>query len=328
MNSFGKLFSVSLFGESHGNSIGVLITGAKPGIKVDYDLIAEMLERRKPNYIGSTPRKEKDEYMIESGVDQGYTTGTPILVRITNQNIKKKDYDEFKDIYRPSHSDFVAFKKYEGFNNLPGSGHFSGRITVGLVIAGAFAKMHTKHLISSEFLAVGDLKDINKLDSYLTKIVEEEDSIGAIIKLTVKNVEIGLGEPFFGGADSTLASALYSVPAVKGVSFGAGFKGISMLGSEFNDVFINEEGKTLTNNSGGISGGITNGNDLIVNVFIKPASSISKEQKTFNFTTKKMDSLKIKGRHDSFIAKRAVVVLESVIYIALCDLMMQKRSRK
>lgn len=328
MNSFGKLFSISLYGESHGSSVGVLITGTKPGIKVDYDLINEMLERRKPNYLGSTPRKEKDEYIIESGVNEGYTTGTPILIRVFNENVRKKDYDEFKDIYRPSHSDFVAFKKYGGFNNLSGSGHFSGRITVGLVIAGAFAKMQTEHEISSKVLKVGDLKDITKLDSYLKKIVKQKDSVGAIIKLTVKNVEVGLGEPFFQGADSTLASALYSVPAVKGVSFGAGFKGICMLGSEFNDRFVNEEGKTMTNNSGGINAGITNGNDLIINVFVKPASSISQEQETFNFTTKKMDILKVKGRHDSFIARRAIVVLESVIYIALCDLMMQKRSRE
>ncbi|MFY9378955.1 MAG: chorismate synthase, partial [Acutalibacteraceae bacterium] len=154
------------------------------------------------------------------------------------------------------------------------------------------------------------------------------DSIGAVIKLTIKNVEAGLGEPFFGGVESVLSSILYSVPAVKGVSFGVGFKGVKMLGSEYNDIYVNEEGKTLTNNSGGINGGITNGNDLIVNVFVRPASSIKIEQETFNFKTNKMDKLKIKGRHDSFIAKRVMVVLESAVHIALCDLLMQKRSRE
>lgn len=328
MNSFGKLFSISLFGESHGNSTGVLITGIKPGIKVDYELINDMLERRKPNYTGSTPRKENDEYVIESGINDGFTTGTPILVSVLNKNIRKKDYKDFDDIYRPSHSDFVAKEKYKGFNNLPGSGHFSGRITVGLVIAGAFAKMYTGYETTGEFTQVGTLKDMTKLDGYIKKIVKQKDSVGAIIKLTAKNVEIGLGEPFFGKADTTIASIIQSIPAVKGVSFGTGFNGVELLGSEFNDSFVNEQGKTLTNNSGGITAGITNGNDLIVNVFIKPASSISKEQSTFNFKTKEMDTLKVKGRHDSFIAKRAIVVLESAIHIALADLLMQKRSRE
>lgn len=328
MSSFGKLFNVSLFGESHGSSVGVLITGMKPGIKVDYNLINQMLEKRKPNYKGSTPRKEKDEYQIESGVYNDFTTGTPILVRVPNLNVKKSDYDEFQDIYRPSHSDFVAEKKYKGFNTLPGAGHFSGRVTVGLVIAGAFAKMLTDYEIENELLAVGDLENLEKLDSYIKKIVKQKDSVGAVVRLTVKNVEVGLGEPFFGGVDATLASILYSVPAVKGVSFGVGFKGVSLLGSDFNDVFIDEEGKTLTNNAGGINGGITNGNEIVINVFIKPASSIGLEQKTFNFTTKEMDVLKVKGRHDSFIALRAIVVLESVVLIALADLLMQKRSRE
>lgn len=328
MNCFGKLFSVSLYGESHGSSVGVLITGAKPGIKVDYDLINLMLEARKPNYKGSTPRKEADEYVIESGINDGFTTGTPILVRVPNLNVRKNDYDKLKDIYRPGHSDFVASKKYHGFNNLSGGGHFSGRVTTGLVIAGAFAKMHTNYEITKEITEVGTLKDLNNLDNYIEKVTLEKDSVGGIVKLTVKNVPPGLGEPFFGGVDSVLSSILYSVPAVKAVSFGVGFQGVFMLGSEFNDPFINSEGKTKTNNSGGINAGITNGNDIVINVFIKPASSISKEQKTFNFKTKQMDTLKIEGRHDSFIAKRALVVLESAIHIALCDLLMQKRSKE
>lgn len=328
MNSIGKLFNVALFGESHGPSVGVLITGAKPGIKVDYNLISEMLERRKPNYFGSTSRKETDDFFIESGVYNGYTTGTPILVRVLNEDVNESDYDEFLNIYRPSHTDFVAEKKYRGFNNLPGSGHFSGRLTTGLVIAGAIAKMHTEYDVESEFTAVGNLKDLSELDNYIKRIAEQQDSVGAVVKLTVKNVEAGLGEPFFNRAESVLSSALYSIPAVKGVSFGAGFKGVEKLGSEFNDPYINEHGKTLTNNSGGINGGITNGNDLIINVFVKPAPSIGIKQETFNFETKEMDVLKIKGRHDSFIAKRAIVVLESAILIALCDLSMQKRSRE
>lgn len=328
MNSIGKLFNVSLYGESHGTSIGVLIKGAKPGIKVNYNLIHEMLERRKPSYYGSTPRKESDDFIIESGVYNGYTTGTPILVRVLNENIKVSDYEEFEHIYRPSHADFVAKQKYSGFNSLPGSGHFSGRLTTGLVIAGAIAKMHVEYEIESEFTQVGKLKDLRELENYLKTIVEQKDSVGAVVKLTVKNVEAGLGEPFFNRTESVISSVLYSIPAIKGVSFGAGFKGVEKLGSEFNDPYINEFGQTLTNNSGGINGGITNGNNLVVNVFVKPTPSIGRKQKTFNFETKEMDILEIKGRHDSFIAQRAIVVLESAILIALCDLSMQKRSRE
>lgn len=320
MNSFGKLFKVSLYGESHGKSIGVLIDGVKPGIKLDYNLIDSFLNRRKPNYTGSTLRKEKDNYEILSGIYNDTTTGTPLLFNISNEDIKSSDYNIFKDIYRPSHTDFVAKEKYKGFNNLPGSSFFSGRITAALVIAGAVAKMHTNYEITSELIQVGTLENINNLDKYSSNITDEEDSIGAIVKLTIKGVEVGLGEPFFSGADSVLASILYSVPAVKGVSFGKGFKGVNLKGSEFNDVYINKKGKTKTNNAGGINGGITNGNDIIINCFVKPASSIAKEQETFNFKTNKMDILKIKGRHDSFIAKRIMVVLESAVHIALCDL--------
>lgn len=328
MNSFGKLFKVQVYGESHGPSVGVLISGIKPGLKVDYKLIDEMLERRKPNYVGSTPRKEEDDYYLESGVFEGFTTGTPIMVRIPNKNVKQQDYNEFQTVYRPSHVDFVAKKKYKGFNSLSGSGHFSGRITAGLVVAGAFAKMLTNYEVEHSFEQVGKTKDLKDVDKYIEKTLKEKDSLGAIVNLKVKGVPVGLGEPFFRGADSLLSSVLYSVPSVKGVSFGAGFSGVTKHGSEFNDTFIDELGTTLTNNSGGIVGGITNGNDLTINVFIKPASSIGKTQETFNFETKEMDKLVIKGRHDSFIAKRIVVVLESVIQIALADLLLEKRSRE
>ncbi|NLN51108.1 MAG: chorismate synthase [Acholeplasmataceae bacterium] len=328
MNSFGKLFKVTIYGESHGPSVGVIISGIKPGIKVDYQLIESNLERRKPSYYGSTPRKEKDTYTIESGINQGYTTGTPILIRVLNEDLKKQDYNQFKEHYRPSHVDFVSNLKYQGYNNLSGSGHFSGRLTVGLVIAGAFAKMITNYHIISKFVQVGKLTDLANLESYIKEVADQKDSVGAVVKITVKGVEPGLGEPFFESVESKLSSILYSVPGIKGVSFGTGFAGVSLLGSEFNDPLITESGKTLTNHSGGINGGITNGNDLIVNVFVRPASSIGKPQETFNFKTKKIETLTITGRHDSFIAQRAVVVLESVIQIALCDLLLQKKSRQ
>ncbi len=328
MNSYGKLFRISIFGESHGEKVGVVIDGMRAGIKVDEDIINQALERRKPNYVGSTPRKESDTYIIESGVYNGFTTGTPILVSVENKNIIKKDYDEFVFHNRPSHVDFVSKVKYKGYNNLPGSGHFSGRLTVALVIAGAFAKMMVNYEVKTEIIKVGKLDDLSKLDEYIKKVKDENDSAGAVIKLTVKNVEAGLGEPFFSSVESRLSHILYSVPGVKGVSFGVGFKGVRMLGSEFNDLIINEKGETLTNNNGGINGGITNGNDLVVNVFIRPAASIAKSQKTFNFKTKKIEELTIKGRHDSFIAQRALVVLESAVLIGLVDLWLEKRSRE
>lgn len=320
MNSFGKLFKVAIYGESHGPSIGVLIDGIKPGIKLNYKLIDSFLNKRRPNYVGSTPRKEKDIYTIESGVYDDTTTGTPLLINIKNENVIKKDYDKFSQIYRPSHTDFVAKEKFKGYNNLPGSSHFSGRITAGLVVAGAIAKMHTNYEITSEFVKVGTLKNLGELDQYIKNIKTEKDSIGAVIKLTAKGVEAGLGEPFFGAADSVIAAIMYSIPAVKGVSFGTGFDGVLLKGSEFNDVYVDKSGKTKTNHAGGINGGITNGNEIVVNVFIKPTSTIGKAQETFNFKTNKMDVLKATGRHDSFIAKRAMVVLESALHIALCDL--------
>ena len=318
MNSFGKLFRVSIFGESHGNSVGILIDGMKAGIKVDYDLIKQDLERRKPNYKGSTPRKETDEFLIESGVFNDLTTGSPILIRFLNKNIKSGDYNQFQDTPRPSHADFTSRVKY-GIS-LPGSGHFSGRLTVGLVIAGSFAKMMIPLEISSKLIQVGTLKDMSKLDEYISTIAEQKDSVGGIIEITVKNPPKGLGEPFFESVESKLSQLLFSVPGVKGVSFGVGFEGVNLLGSEFNDPIIDEFGHTKTNHSGGINGGLTNGNDLVIKVFERPAASIGKPQETFNFKTGKTDTLVIEGRHDSFIARRAMIVLENVVAIGLCDL--------
>lgn len=318
MNSFGKLYRVSIFGESHGNSVGILIDGLKPGIKVNYELINQDLERRKPNYVGSTPRKEADEFIIESGVFNDVTTGSPLLIRFLNMNVKSADYNQFQDVPRPSHTDYTATLKYG--QSLPGSGHFSGRLTLGLVAAGSFAKMMLPLEISSKFIQVGTLKDLSKLDEYIAKVTQEHDSVGAVVEITVKNPPKGLGEPFFESVESKLSQMLYSVPGVKGVSFGVGFDGINLLGSQFNDPIIDSQGHTKSNHSGGINGGITNGNDLVIKVFVRPAASISKPQETFNFKTNQMESLVIEGRHDAFIAKRALVVLENAVMIGLYDL--------
>ncbi len=317
MNKFGKKFVVEVFGESHGESIGVIVDGMKPGIKVNYDLINADLERRRPKRVGETKRVETDLYTIESGIYEGITTGTPLLVRIPNMNIKSKDYD-FKDMPRPSHTDYVSMVKYGRI--YPGSGHFSGRITAGIVVAGSLAKMMFPYEIETEFIKVGNKKDNEDLDSYIEKISAQGNSVGAILKVTVKGVPAGLGEPFFDSVESVISAMLYSIPSVKGVSFGVGFSGVSLLGSEYNDPIINEKGETKTNNSGGINGGITNGNDLIINVFMRPASSISIPQEVYNFKTKRLETLEIKGRHDAFFQRRAVVVVENAIMIALADL--------
>lgn len=317
MNKFGKKFVVEVFGESHGESIGVIVDGMKPGIKVNYDLINADLERRRPKRVGETKRVETDLYTIESGIYEGITTGTPLLVRIPNMNIKSKDYD-FKDMPRSSHTDYVSMVKYGRI--YPGSGHFSGRITAGIVVAGSLAKMMFPYEIETKFLKVGNKKDNEDLDSYIEKISAQGNSVGAILKVTVKGVPAGLGEPFFDSVESVVSAMLYSIPSVKGVSFGVGFSGISLLGSEYNDPIINEKGETKTNNSGGINGGITNGNDLIINVFMRPASSISVPQEVYSFKTKRLETLEIKGRHDAFFQRRAVVVVENAIMIALADL--------
>ncbi len=317
MNAFGKKFIVEIYGESHGESIGVIVDGMKPGIKLNYELINTDLERRRPKSVGETKRVENDLYTLESGVYEGLTTGTPILVRIPNVNVRSKDYD-FKDTPRPSHTDYVSMIKYG--NTYPGSGHFSGRITAGLVVAGSLAKMMFPYKIKTEFVKIGKKKVNEDLDSYIEKISKEGNSVGAILKVVVKGVPAGLGEPFFDSVESVISSILYSIPSVKGVSFGIGFSGVSLLGSEFNDPIINEKGKTKTNNAGGINGGITNGNDLIVNVFMRPASSISISQEVYNFKTQKLENLEIKGRHDAFFQRRAVVVVENAIMIALADL--------
>ncbi|MCK9233577.1 MAG: chorismate synthase [Acholeplasmataceae bacterium] len=329
MNSLGKIFKINIYGESHGKSLGVLIEGMPVGVKIDDALIKKDLKRRMPSHFSETKRKEKDHYTVESGVYNGYTTGTPLLFRVENNAFKSEHYQKYQEIHRPSHIDFVAKKKYHGYQNLPGSGHFSGRLTIGLVIAGALAKMIlTKVIIKTELVQVGALKDLTKLEQYLKTIETLNETVGAVLKTTISNVEIGLGEPFFGGADSLISQALFSIPSIKGVSIGKGFKSASFLGSDYLDSFINEEGKTKTNHSGGIVGGITNGNDLIINTITRPISSLKKPLETFDFTKKKMTSLTIEGDHDFFIGERIKVVIENTILAVLLDLSLQNKLLK
>lgn len=329
MNSFGSLFRVHIYGESHGSGIGVLIDGVPSGIKLTLEDFTKDLSKRKSGKIGTTPRKEDDIPNIISGIFNDFTTGAPINIFFENKNTDSKVYTDFKSHPRPGHADFSATKKYSGFNDIRGGGHFSGRLTLALVAAGVIAKKILNDFIfSSEIESIGILNKLEfdkKLENYLLETAHSGDSLGGTISLTIKNVPIGLGEPFFNSVESVLSSIIFSIPGIKGVEFGAGFKGTEFLGSKFNDCFIDKSGKTSSNNNGGINGGITNGNDIFLKVAVKPTSSIFKPQETFNFKDKNIQSLKINGRHDVAFLLRVPIVLENAVAIALADLYLQNK---
>ncbi|MGL5204552.1 chorismate synthase [Cetobacterium sp.] len=331
MNSFGTLFRVHIYGESHGSGVGVLIDGIPAGIKLCIDDFIVDLSKRKSGKVGTTPRKEADMPNLISGVFNGFTTGAPINIFFENSNTDSKVYSDFKSHPRPGHADFAATQKYSGFNDIRGGGHFSGRLTLGLVAAGVVAKkILSESSFNTEIKTVGTLyknEFEEKLESYLIETGSSGDSLGGTISLTIKNLPIGLGEPFFGSVESVLASMIFSIPGVKGLEFGAGFKGCELLGSQFNDNFINSDGKTESNNNGGINGGITNGNDLLLRIAVKPTSSIFKTQNTFNFKEGSVLPLKINGRHDVAFLLRVPIVLENAAAIALADLYLQHKKQ-
>lgn len=350
-NTFGSSVSVTIFGESHGAAIGAVLDGFAPGVEVDEEFIAFMLEKRKgPNAI-STKRRESDRCKILSGVFDGKTTGTPICLMIENENQHSKDYSAMKYLVRPGHADFAAFEKYHGFQDYRGGGHFSGRLTAAIVAAGAIAVKAlqkknifiTTHVLSCAGISdrpFGDLVcdheianslDVPIFDENARKQIEEKikqaasegDSVGGILQTAVTGMPSGVGEPMFDSTESVLSHALFSVPAVKGVQFGAGFEFAEMTGSQANDPFCVKDGKivTTTNNNGGINGGITNGMPIVFDCVIKPTPSIYKQQQTADVSTKENAQLIIKGRHDPAIVHRAPVVIDSVTAIALCDLL-------
>lgn len=321
MNSFGRLFRVSIYGESHGDLVGVLLDGVPAGIKLTEDDFKEDILRRKSGKKGTTPRIESDIPHIRSGVFNGTTTGAPILIEFLNQNINDKDYSNLIDTPRPGHADYTAFNKYHGFNDYRGGGPFSGRLTLGIVAAGVVAKKILKDVkFESEIISLHHNKNKEEFEDEIKKAVENNDSIGGVVEVRVSNLFKGLGEPFFDSVESILSHLYFSVGAVKGVEFGIGFEGEALYGSEFNDPFIDEKGHTLTNHNGGINGGITNGNDIIAKIFVKPTPSVLKAQHTYNFKEGKMNDLVIKGRHDAAIILRAEVVLEACTAIGLADL--------
>ena len=328
MNSFGRLFRVSIFGESHGPLVGVTLDGVPAGIALDEKSYEKDLNRRKSGKRGTTPRKDSDLPEIATGLFHGRTTGAPLTVLFRNENTLSGDYANLVAHPRPSHSDWVAARKFGGFNDYRGGGHFSGRLTLGLVAAGVVAKKILGRKVKIESRIV-EIDDCNNPDDF-PKIVEEalraQDSVGGIVECTATGVPPALGEPFFDSVESTMSHLLFSIPAVKGVEFGAGFAAARMRGSEHNDPIISPDGTTATNNAGGIVGGLTNGNPVVVRVAIKPTASISSPQITLNTESGKPEELRIKGRHDACIALRAPVVVEAAAAVALCDLTLIARS--
>ncbi len=318
MNSFGRLFRVSIFGESHGLCVGVCVDGCPPGIPLsEVDFEADM-NRRRSGGKGTTPRLEADQPKIMTGVLNGYTTGAPIMIMVENTNTRSKDYSLFQEMPRPGHADYVAKIKYKGYSDLRGSGHFSGRITAGLVAAGTIAKkIIAPATIATQILEIGGC---TQWEETIEQCVAEHDSVGGIVQCIVDGVPVGWGEPFFDSAEAVISHIIFAVPATKGIEFGAGFAAARMRGSEHNDVFIDAGGHTKTNHAGGINGGITNGNPIIFRVAVKPTSSIAKPQETFNFKSGKMAVLETPGRHDACITLRIPPVIEAATAIALADL--------
>jgi len=326
MNSFGRFFRVSIFGESHGPAVGIIIDGCPPGVELTEDDFTIDLERRKGGtQKGTTPRKEDDKPIFQSGLFNGRTTGAPLTILFENKNTRSSDYEKQRDIPRPGHADFVAHKKFKGFEDFRGGGHFSGRLTVCLVAAGVVAKKLLKGIfVQATIIEIGGESD---LEIGLRKAIDAKDSIGGIIECSVTGLPVGLGEPFFDSVESLISHAVFSIPAVKGVEFGAGFAAAKMFGSEHNDAIIDANGNTKTNHAGGVVGGITNGNDLVFRIVVKPTSSTPKEQESWNWETGKLESFSIKGRHDLCIALRVPPVLEAVTAMVLADLMLLEQMK-
>ena len=323
MNSFGKIFRVSIFGESHGNGVGVVIDGVPAGLPLQFSDFIEDLNRRRSGAKGTTPRIEADLPKLISGVFNDKTTGAPLTILFENTNTRSKDYDKLREMPRPGHADFVASKKFGGFEDYRGGGHFSGRLTLALVGAGIVAKKIIQTIqIKASLIEAGGSTDI---ESAIDKAVEEQDSIGGIVECRVNNLPIGLGEPFFDSVEAVLSHMVFSIPAIKGIEFGSGFAAAKMKGTEHNDNILSIDGKTETNNAGGINGGITNGNEIVFRIAVKPTSSTSQKQNTLNLKSGKVEVLEVQGRHDTCIALRVPVVLEAATAIVMADLMMQEQ---
>jgi chorismate synthase len=348
-NSIGRKFVITCFGESHGRCIGVTIDGCPPGLDISENDIQKELEKRRPGYDRiTTERIEKDQVEFISGIFRGRTTGAPLTMIVWNEDVNSDAYEELRWKPRPGHADYPALIRYRGYNDYRGAGRFSGRITVSLVMAGALAKKmlsmigvevmaYTKEIggITSKAMTIEeirknvytnpsrcpDFETAEKMKKAIIKIRGDGDSLGGIVECISLNLPVGVGEPIFDSLDSDLAKMLFNIPAVKGVEFGVGFEAAHLLGSENNDQYTIKEGKivTLSNNSGGILGGLTNGMPICLRVVFKPPPSISKRQQTVDLRNMKNTTIDVKGRHDPCIVPRAVPVVESAVSIVLVD---------
>ncbi len=321
MNQFGNKFRLSIWGESHGPQIGILLDGVPAGIPLSDADFEEDLARRRSGGLGTTPRRESDTPLLLSGIYQGRTTGAPLAIVFENSNTRSQDYPDPAHC-RPSHADRSAMVRFSGCNDPRGGGHFSGRLTAGVVAAGVVAKkiLPATATFSTRLIEIGGCTDPDRFDEILLNAKNRLDSVGGIVECRVKGIPAGWGDPFFDSAESLIAHLLFAIPGVKGVEFGAGFEVARRCGSENNDRIIDAQGTTATNNAGGIDGGITNGNELIVRVAFKPTASIAQPQETFNFSSGRIEPLTIRGRHDACIALRGAVVVEAAVAIALADL--------
>jgi len=321
LNSFGRIFRVSIFGESHGECVGITIDGCPAGLELSPDDLLPDLERRKGGkQKGTTPRQEEDFPIFKSGIFNGKTTGFPITILFENKNTRSEDYTKQRSIPRPGHADWVAHQKFGGHEDYRGGGHFSARLTAGIVAAAGIAKKLMKDVsIHAEVTEIGGEKDLEK---GLQKAIDAKDSVGGIVECKVNGLPVGLGEPWFDSVESVLAHVVFAIPAVRGVEFGTGFAAAKMFGSEHNDAIMEMKGRTKTNHAGGVVGGITNSNELVFRLAIKPTSSTPKEQESLNWDTEQVEKFSIKGRHDLCVALRAPVIVEAVTALVLCDFMM------
>lgn len=332
MNSFGRLFRLHIFGESHGPCVGITLDGCPAGLPLHTDDFITDIERRKGGIQkGTTPRKEDDIPIFQSGWFNGFTTGAPLTILFENKNTRSEDYARQRAVPRPGHADWVAGEKFGGYEDYRGGGHFSGRLTVCLVGAGVIAKkiiqqyaasVGTQIQLQASILEIGGEKDT---EAGLQKAIDAKDSIGGIVECRVQGLPVGLGEHFFDSVESLLAHAVFAIPAIKGIEFGAGFAAAQMLGSAHNDALLNNAGQTRTNHAGGILGGLTTGAELVFRVAVKPTSSTPKEQMTWSRETDSVVPFSVKGRHDLCIALRVPVVLEAVTALVIADLLMIDR---
>ena len=336
MNSYGKNFRLAIFGESHSKAIGIVIDGVMPGISLTPKDFEKALKRRSygdiaPLAFATTARKESDKPIFLSGLKNGRTTGAPLAILFENKDFESSHYSNYAECPRPSHADFAATVKWQGFNDLAGGGHLSGRLTAPIVAAGVVAKKQIENSIKIKAHISEIYGSSNKREwkAILEQAASEGDSVGGVIRCRVEGVPAGLGEPFFNSLESQIAHLAFSIPAVKAISFGnfedalrsanKANRASLLRGSEYNDLIIKTNGATATNHSGGINGGISNGNAIEFSVEIRPTASIAKPQQTINLKSSKIESLKIKGRHDCCIALRCPVIIEAITAIVLAD---------